>query len=456
MTTAKSTKKALVASVLSLLLCMTMLLGTTFAWFTDNASTAVNKIQSGTLDVVLLDASGNNLEGATLDFIKAAGHENEPVLWEPGCTYNLPEVYVQNNGTLALKYKIIISGIQGDAKLNEAIDWTIGGLAMETEYTLVPGQKSDALTISGTMKTDAGNEYQGLSIDGIAITVVATQATVEHDSIDNQYDKNAQYIETVIIPDTTAVDQNSVNTAMANGGNVLINAEANTVTLGNNSNIGDNTGIDLNGTSQKIVDSIKAQSGQSLTMVDGTLVKDGTFGKIRFDTAQGANQKGLFDGVTFTNTRAATHTGSSSNATDSMIQIVPKEGNGTYIFKNCVFNNASVEINGLSGVEPGNINVVFENCTFNNWGNTHAIDIKSYAKGSVTITGCTFNMETTSNVKAVSKSNGQVTATISDSTVNGTKVEASGDIKVFSSQSVKLGDVTAATNITYKGIATEE
>ena len=53
MTSSKSTKRALLTSVLALLMCVTMLIGTTFAWFTDSASTAVSKIQAGTLDVAL-------------------------------------------------------------------------------------------------------------------------------------------------------------------------------------------------------------------------------------------------------------------------------------------------------------------------------------------------------------------------------------------------------------------
>ena len=125
MTNSKQTKSALFSSVVALLLCFTMLLGTTFAWFTDNASSSVNKIQAGTLDIQLLDASGNSLEGKTLSWQKATGHENNEVLWEPGCTYNLQSITIKNIGNLALKYKIEITGIQGDAKLNEAIDWTI-------------------------------------------------------------------------------------------------------------------------------------------------------------------------------------------------------------------------------------------------------------------------------------------------------------------------------------------
>ena len=195
MTKTKSTKRALLMSALSLLMCVSMLIGSTFAWFTDSASTAVNKIQAGTLDVQLLDENGNSLEGQTLAWQKAAGHESEEVLWEPGCTYQLQPITIKNAGNLALKYKVIISGINGSAKLNEVIDWTISGANIGTEYHLTAGA-SNTLTIVGHMQESAGNEYQGLSIDGIGITVVATQDTVEYDSNNNTYDTNATYLNT--------------------------------------------------------------------------------------------------------------------------------------------------------------------------------------------------------------------------------------------------------------------
>ena len=131
-------------------------------------------------------------EGKTLDSVKAAGAENEAILWEPGCTYTLPELRVVNNGNLALKYKVIITGINGSAKLNEAIEWTIGDVAMGTEQHLAAGE-SNAFTIKGHMKESAGNEYMNESIDGIAITVVATQDTVESDSFNKDYDADAEY-----------------------------------------------------------------------------------------------------------------------------------------------------------------------------------------------------------------------------------------------------------------------
>ena len=201
-----TTKRSLLASVLALVMCVTMLVGTTFAWFTDSASTAVNKIESGTLHVDIVDKDGNSLDGKTLSFKNVNGDTN--ILWEPGATFALDSFRIVNTGKLALKYKVIINGVNGNAKLLEAIDFFVKigdaekvALA-DWEGILLPVGKepiadkevvgaTDLITISGTMKKEAGNEYQGLSIDGIGITVVATQYTYEYDSNGNTYDENA-------------------------------------------------------------------------------------------------------------------------------------------------------------------------------------------------------------------------------------------------------------------------
>ena len=196
MTNRKSTKRALLGSVMAMVLCLAMLVGATFAWFTDTASTGVNKIQAGKLDVALemqnADGKWVSAEGKTLDFVKAADAKGEAILWEPGCTYELPALQIRNNGNLALKYKVAITGINGSAKLNTVIDWTIGDVAMGAEQHLAAGE-SNAFTIKGHMWESAGNEYMNESIDGIVITVVATQDTVESDSFGKDYDADAEY-----------------------------------------------------------------------------------------------------------------------------------------------------------------------------------------------------------------------------------------------------------------------
>ena len=206
MENSKSTKRALLTSALALLMCVAMLVGATFAWFTDTASTAVNKIQAGTLNVDIVDKNGDSLNGKSLSFRDA--NDSTDILWEPGATFNLDSFKIVNKGNLAFKYKVIISGVNGNAKLLEAIDFFVKigdaekvALA-DWEGILLPNGEAatdtmdagttSAITISGTMKKEAGNEYQGLSIDGIGITVVATQYTYENDSFGNEYDASAE------------------------------------------------------------------------------------------------------------------------------------------------------------------------------------------------------------------------------------------------------------------------
>ena len=212
------TKKALRGSLFALFLCIVLLIGTTFAWFTDTASTGVNNIQAGNLkvDLQMKDANGSWVpaEGKTIDFVKASGHENEAILWEPGCTYELPVLRVVNKGNRALKYKIKINGIQGDEKLNEVINWTISDVALDTDHSLAAGATSEDLTIKGHMQESAGNEYQGLSIDGISITIYATQYKVESDSFGNTYDANAGY---------PVTKYSNMKKAFADGGSIAIN-----------------------------------------------------------------------------------------------------------------------------------------------------------------------------------------------------------------------------------------
>ena len=351
-----TTKISLVASIAALVLCCAMLIGTTFAWFTDSASTAVNKIQAGTLDVQLLDESGNSLEGQTLAWQKAAGHESEEVLWEPGCTYKLQPIVIKNNGNLALKYKIVITGIQGDAELNEAIEWTITNTsattALDADHPLAAGA-SDTLTISGHMKESAGNEYQGLSIEGIAITVVATQDTVEHDSNGNQYDAGAEYA----VFGHEIVDQlnNPEVTLVVAGEDIDMGEETfQTNPWGNAQfDIPDGKTLDLNGNSIVRPDGgsgsgFAFKDGVTATVKNGYVINEGDSTAI--DIEYGANA--TFEKVTF------------KGNGDSMIRV---RANGeddkvTAIFKNCTFENAGVEIKGMN--DASEVDIQFINCTF--------------------------------------------------------------------------------------------
>ena len=208
-----TTKRSLLASVLALVMCVTMLIGTTFAWFTDSASTSVSKIEAGTLDIDVYyadaietdDSTQWNLltEDSELSFLRKQADgtlaQDASILWEPNCTYSLPALKIVNNGNLALKYKVLITGIQGDAELNDVIEWTMkldgDNFVMGSEHSLAAKSgdtvASDILTIQGHMQADAGNKYQGMTIEGVSIKVLAVQDAVESDSYGNEYDKTA-------------------------------------------------------------------------------------------------------------------------------------------------------------------------------------------------------------------------------------------------------------------------
>lgn len=192
-----SFKKSIFLSLLIIGVCIVVLSGTSYAWFTDTASTDGNKIQTGTLKVSLIGVdSGEPVE--SLRWVKAAGLGDEEIYFEPGARFESESFRVKNSGNLSLKYKLQIDGLDGDSKLLEVINFTIkdssGSVVdLDEERNLSPGTTSDAFTIIATMDEMASSDYQGLTMEGIKIKVVATQDTVESDSFDNQYDAGATY-----------------------------------------------------------------------------------------------------------------------------------------------------------------------------------------------------------------------------------------------------------------------
>jgi len=249
---AKANKRALLLSALAIVLCIAMLVGTTYAWFTDTATTGVNKIQSGKLRISLIDDDGNSLEGKTIRWTRKAAsgkgseiiNENGLPLWEPGATYCTEWFNIRNDGNLALKYKVTVNGFTGDTKLLDVLEFSFvlssvnvpGGMIVIksldefNNYTgyLLPASEgivtdndethpeNVSIRITAKMKADAGNEYQDLSLEGIGVTVVATQYTYEKDSFNDQYDKNATY------PEYTVIDAEDLAKAAKEGGVITV------------------------------------------------------------------------------------------------------------------------------------------------------------------------------------------------------------------------------------------
>ena len=174
-----SSKSALTASVISLALCFVMLLGTTFAWWSTSTSSTVNTVKAGNLTIDLIDSNdedGATLVGKKLDFINEEGEVIEDALWEPGCSYSVQDVYLKNTGSVNIKYKINVIGIDGDEGLAEVIEWKVNGQdATVFEGTLESGATSDVIKLTGKMSESAGNQYMNKTADGIAVAVYATQ-----------------------------------------------------------------------------------------------------------------------------------------------------------------------------------------------------------------------------------------------------------------------------------------
>ena len=206
MNTKKATKRALLTSVMALVMCVVMLVGTTFAWFTDTASTGVNRIQAGNLKVDIVDEHNESLVGKTLSFKDVNGKTD--ILWEPGATFFTQGFKIANNGNLALKYKVVVSGITGDTGLLKVMKFDVVSAMTKTgsevNFDTTPGQllpsaagtpsvSDTTYYLRGHMDENAGNEYKNMTLTGISVTVYATQLNSEFDSFGNDYDKDAEY-----------------------------------------------------------------------------------------------------------------------------------------------------------------------------------------------------------------------------------------------------------------------
>ena len=232
MTSSKSTKRALLTSVLALVVCLAMLVGSTFAWFTDTATTGVNKIVSGNLKVGLEYWNGEKYTDATNISLFS-----EETKWEPGHT-EVVYLKVSNLGSLALKYrlrtiatfeyqyaknskgeKILLSkyleigvaeGINAAegtfANRDEAVKAAAGNMVDYKSYTkdstILANADADYIALVVRMPETVGNDANwdstvrgsyGAPWIRFSLALTATQASSESDSFDNKYDEKAPY-----------------------------------------------------------------------------------------------------------------------------------------------------------------------------------------------------------------------------------------------------------------------
>ena len=402
---ARSTKKALLASLLSLVVCVSLLVGSTFAWFTDSVTSAQNVIQSGNLDVTLEWMDGKE---APADPDDAAWKDASTDaifnynLWEPGYT-TVRHIKIGNEGSLALKYKVVIEANGTVSDLTDVIDvyyfdpaqriadrTALAGVTPMGTLTSVLGNMSttaqgelaantdDIITIALKMKETAGNEYMNKSVgDSFVIKVFATQLAAEYDSFGNDYDVFADYDGEISTP-------SALEAALKNGGAYKVLNDI-TVTEAMNVPAAVNVELDLNG---KTITGTKGRDADdnrihvivnngTLTIAGGTVASTGTNG------GSAVLNKGVLtlEDVTIEGAPSDTTNG------DYASYAVNTDGAGSQL----TVNNANISGRGAIGATNG-AKVVVNGGTYKSpvpaWGHCiYAVD----AGTEVTINGGTFS-----------------------------------------------------------------
>ena len=409
MTSSKSTKRALLTSVLALLMCVTMLIGATFAWFTDTASTEVNKIQAGNLDIEL--AYKNSTTGGKF---KEANKEtpvfDNNALWEPGHVEYVV-LKVSNAGSLALKYKLGINidnevgstnvygnafklsdyirfavldgdrtgdSVDRDALVAAATDSKLIKEGYTAENQLLPASTDNSqkvVTLVVWMPTTVGNEANhkkdatAPSID-LGISVAATQDTVESDSYGNTYDKDAKYPDVAYTQASTQEELNAAlnNPTDANGNatsKIAINLNRGSYTLPGSQM--SNKEISIAGTEDTVID-LKAGTAAhnaSITM-EGVTVEstNGNYTGIQHAAAT-TFKDCVIKGQPFLYAKDVQYINCTFEQDSSSAYNVWTYGAGNVLFKDCTFNCAGKSVLIYNEGSINGQTVEFQNCKFN-------------------------------------------------------------------------------------------
>ncbi len=412
MTSSKSTKRALLTSALALLMCVTMLVGATFAWFTDTASTGVNKIQAGNLDIEVK----YTLDGKTWNDLDEATDIFQKGLWEPGHT-EVVALKFKNNGNLALKYNINMNivdetvGINkseqeyklsdylkvktlsqeasliGDICIDMAFSARNDGLGytatanfkdatvLDHDLFLAPGEVGNYLIMKVYMPETVGNEANAISTEKAAsinfgLNVVATQVPYEKDSFGNTYDKDAKYPDVAYTQASTQEELNAAlnNPTDANGNptsKIAVDLKKGSYTLP-----GDKMGnkeISITGTKDTVIDltSGTAAHNASITM-EGVTVEstNGNYTGIQHAAAT-IFKDCVIEGQPFLYAKDAQYINCTFEQDSSDAYNVWTYGAGKVLFKDCTFNCAGKSVLIYNEGSIDGQTVEFKNCKFN-------------------------------------------------------------------------------------------
>lgn len=230
--------KTLVASLIAIVMCFTMIIGTTFAWFTDSVTNTNNIITSGNVDVELwhcdfngslpfgfgyVEENGKQVDESTKLFLNVEGND---ILWEPGASAS--ETFrIKNVGSLAFKYEFRVKVLNKTITLDDkSLTDVVKLQAVELEYDqnnipvgaglydenvniandyviageLLSGEYVDYYISLDWFSTENDNDYANLKMN-VGIELVATQLMFENDGTGSDYDKDAQFPE-ITYPDT--------------------------------------------------------------------------------------------------------------------------------------------------------------------------------------------------------------------------------------------------------------
>ena len=402
------TKKALRGSLFALFLCIVLLIGTTFAWFTDTASTGVNKIQAGNLKV------GMEYKNAENDTFTSVTEEtkvfNNEALWEPGHV-EYAVLKVKNEGNLALKYKLGVNiasekgstNVNGDDfKLSDYINFAVvdgdksnldraalvaaagEGQSINKGYSkeshLDTTDASETVTLVVWMPETVGNEANHATNAeapeiNLGVNVAATQKDYESDSFDNTYDKNATY--PTIVQNTDALNDAITNAdAASKTANIKLPKDTK-VTLDNDiANAGDksrNVTITGNGDTS-VVDVISNATGAEGGKLNYQRGSTFTFENLKVKAGEGSFDGIVCDELVYKN---CTITGK-----------LTLYGKATFV--NCTFDNTMA--NQYSIWTWGGTDVKFDKCTFNTNGKAILLYGQATAEKptNLTVNNCTF------------------------------------------------------------------
>lgn len=205
-----TTTRALLGSVMVLLLCTAMLVGTTFAWFTDTVNT-VSTLQAGNLNVTLqYGARQENEEWVYQDYTEATAlqfltpdgklpTDESKVVWDAAhLTNEVQPLKLVNDGSLNLMCKVMLTGIKAAAAEQMTWELKVGNTekSFGEEFPL-PAKAEDysadnelILNLSATLSN--GNPLPE-PIPTPQVVVCVRQAEGDEDAFSGDYDKESRY-----------------------------------------------------------------------------------------------------------------------------------------------------------------------------------------------------------------------------------------------------------------------